>query len=92
MKSLEETLRTAESLLFSTTSSACISSRQLSDAESPDSTLTAEFGRLDRILGPTRMTELALHSAIVDAIPINAIVPEKVKLYHQVLWLRSMCG
>lgn len=47
------------------------------DTHPPDPALAAEFGRFHWVLGPTSMTELALHAAIVNAIPVVDIIPEK---------------
>lgn len=47
----------------------------ISDDHPPDPALAAEFGRLDGVLGPTSVTELPLHYAVV-MLTIE-LVPEK---------------
>lgn len=51
--------------------------RPPSNTHPPDPTLAAELGRFHRVLGPTGVTELALHAAIANIIPAIDIIPEK---------------
>lgn len=46
------------------------------DAHPPDPALAAEFGRFNRVLGSTSMTELAFHSTVANFVNAINIIPK----------------